>query len=259
LQGLAFTAAKTKLASLQAGLATATGVLNAAKAIVKGPGYAAAQASIDAYTQGVNDAKRNAEASINLANMTLQSTITTQNALVTQAEAALKNVQTSSNELHTLQLAQATLSNFQDAEAKTIAGLQNAVNGLARSSEAITFNAANAGLAVAKTNTNDVAVARSALQYADTATEAVLDVGQWVTNHEGNILNIRSVDVTGDLRGLCAQGSVLKAHIVGTFAEQNVDFNCDFIPKSGGGEEFVKRVFKILLDDMKEGLLKIAK
>ena len=178
-----------------------------------------------------------------------------QNSLVTQVNNALIAVQTTGDELHLAQFTKKALDDFQAAEAKVLAGLQAAVKALAQSTEAIALGAANTGLAFARANVKDIDIAKNAMEKAREAGKAALDMGNWLAKNTFNILYLKSVDVTGDLRGLCKQGTELKAHIVGTLAGHDVDFSCGFLPAQG--EELVKRVFERLLADVKSGVLKI--
>ena len=204
------------------------------------------------YQQGVDAAKAAADGALKLANGTLQETINTQNALVAQAENALKFVQNASNELHLMDIANKALQDFQTVENKTLGVLQAGISALAKCAEKVAFDAANAGLAIARANTKDIDIAKAAVKAAGDSTDEVMKAGAWVVAHTANILNIRTIEVTGDLRGLCQQGTELKAHIEGTFAEKEVNFSIDFLP--GKGEELVKAVFQKFLKDIKAGL-----
>ncbi|KAI4193575.1 MAG: hypothetical protein LQ350_008251 [Teloschistes chrysophthalmus] len=250
-------AAYTKLQGMKAGLAVANGVLDAAKAVVQGPGYSGAKAAIAFYEQDLAVARRAAEGALSAANSTLQATINAQNSLVADAERALNTVQTAGKELQDTGIAQRALAEYQAVEAKILSGLQSAVDGLAQCAEKIAFDSADAALKVARANVKDVDIAKAAVEFARTGTDAVLDAGNWVVQHAFNILNIRIIEITGDLRGLCKEGTKLQARIVGTFAEQAVELNMEFLPAKG--EEMCKEVFRRLIEDVKGGVLKIKK
>lgn len=232
-------------------------MLNAAKGVIRGPGYAAAQASVEAYKKGVETARTTADDTLRAANGTLAETQHAQDALVAQVQSALTLARSSSAEKRVADAAKGALRDFQRAEAKVLAGLQAAVNALAQSAEAVAFGAANVGLKVAMANTKDVDVAKAAVEVAKESGDAVMDAGDWVVDHAVNILNLRTVTLSGDLRATCLSQASLKAHVEGTFAEQPVDFTVDFLP--GKGEEMVKALFKRLMDDIKSGVMKIAK
>lgn len=102
-------------------------------------------------------------------------------------------------------MAKKTQGYFQKVETGISAGLQAVVVRLAKS-EGVAFATANAGLSVAKANTKDIDIARSAIKFADTATDSVMDVGCWMLEHEMNILNIKTVELSGDLRGCVSKG-----------------------------------------------------
>ncbi|KAI9804315.1 MAG: hypothetical protein M1833_007122 [Piccolia ochrophora] len=256
IKGTQVAALGTEVTALQAGLNIATATLNACKAIVSGPGYSAASASVSFYEGEVETARATADGTLQLANATLQGTINVQDGVVQQAQNALDLVSDAGTELHLIQLALAALQTFQAASERTLAGLQSAVDALGQSAEFVAFSAANEALAIARANVKDLDIARSAMETARQGTDAILDMGSWMVSNAVNILNVTSVEVTGDLRGLAQEGSKLSARVVGTFAGENVDFSCEFLPAQG--EEFVKRVFTQLLDDAKAGILKIA-
>ena len=143
------------------------------------------------------------------------------------------------------------------AEEGVLQGLQKSVDALATSAEYLAFNAANTGLKIAQANTKDLDLARSVVHLADDAADAVLDASAWVTAHTFNTLNLKSVELSGDLRGLLKNSTEFKAHVVGTFAEQSIDFSVDFTP--GQGEKLAEQVFQKLMADAKSGVLKILR
>jgi hypothetical protein len=52
------------------------------------------------------------------------------------------------------------------------------------------------------------------------------------------------VTLSGDLRGVCNQKSKISARVVGSFVDEEVDFDIAFWP--GKGEEFAKGVIEKL-------------
>jgi hypothetical protein len=251
------TEALAKLGTYKGYLETAKGVLTGVQKTIDGPGYAAAKGSVNSYQQLVNDARTTANASLNTANLAVQETQHAQDQLVDKADNALQLVQSSGIEKHAADAATGLLKDYQIAEAKLLAKLSKAVDDLADTAEAAALKLAQAGLAVAQANTKDVDLARAAITEGAKASGQVMDAAGWMMDHTGNILNLRSVTLTGDFRGMAIGSSELSAQVVGTFAEHDINFAVDFTP--GKGEEMAKRVFQRLLDDMKSGLLKIAK
>lgn len=247
----------TKLETAKTGLKIATGLLQAAQAIVSGPGYSAANVSIKFYQDDLNAARSTADATLAGAKAGMQETTNVQNDFVNKATTVLNTVQNAGKELQDSNLAKKAFQDFQKAENIVLNGLSTAITGLMNCGEKVAFDTATSSLNIANANTKDIDIAKSALKFADEGTDAVLDVGGWVVKHTLNILNIKSVEVTGDLRGLCKQGTELKAHIEGTFADNNIDFSVDFVPVQG--EEMVKRVFAKLMGDVKAGVMSIKK
>ena len=196
-KGIAF----AKLEGLQAGLKIANGVLDLARNVVNGPGYSAAKASVSFYEGRLNDARRIADGAIGVAGSTLETTRNVQNGLVSGAEGALNTVKTASKELQNTKITQKILDDFQAASQRVLSGLQEAVNVLAQCAEKVAFDTADMGLKVARANVKDIDIAKAAVNVAKEGTEAVLDVGNWIVQHAFNILNIRLLELKGDLRG----------------------------------------------------------
>jgi hypothetical protein len=69
-------------------------------------------------------------------------------------------------------------------------------------------------------------------------------------------LDLRRVEVSGDLRGAGAGTAELGAAVVGRFVGQEVDFSVGFTP--GKGEVMVGEVFERLIGMVKTGLVKIV-
>lgn len=218
---------------------------------------AGAQATINFYQADLNAARATADATLSGAQGGLQQTISIQDGLVAKASSVLNTVSTVGQELQNSNIAKKAIDDFQIAEAGVLSTLSAAVTGLANCAEKAAFDTANAGLSIARANSKDLDVARSALRFAEEGTDAVIDVGGWVIKHTVNILNIQTVEVTGDLRGLCKEGTELKAHVVGTFADNQVDFSVEFLPAKG--EELCKRVFERVMGDVKAGVVRVKK
>ncbi|KAK3332264.1 hypothetical protein B0T19DRAFT_482573 [Cercophora scortea] len=257
LKWVAITGAKwTALRALQASFETAKGVLKGAQSVLDGAGYKAAEGSIQAYQQGVDAARQTADATLNAANATLQQTITTQNALVQTAQNTLDYIQNGGPEKLASDAARSALETFQKAEAAVLSALQAAVDGLAQTTEAIAYKTADAAFRAAVAATHDIDIARQALEVAGQSADAVLQAGKWLVDHTVNILDVESVEVKGDFRAMCARESALEARVKGTFAGREVDLEVEFYPKQG--EEFVKRVFGMLIEKVKSGLIKLV-
>ena len=246
-----------RLAATKGSLATATGVLSAAQAIVSGPGYSAANASVNFYQNGLTTARQAADAALSTANAGLQTTISVQTNLVNQAATALNIAETASQELQASNIAKKALADYHSASAADLNGLSTAVNGLATCAQKVAFDAATTGLALAQANVADIDIAKSALTHAEEDTDSVIEVGDWFVSHTVDILNIQKMELTGDLRGLMKEGTKLKIRLVGSFADEDVDFNVDY--EVGRGEEMVKEVFGTLMGNVKAGLLKVGK
>ncbi|KAH6617614.1 hypothetical protein F5144DRAFT_633818 [Chaetomium tenue] len=249
-------AAGVRLAGVQASLSSAQAVLTAAKAVIQTPGYLAAQAAIDTYQHAVDSARTAADASIAAANDTLQATITTQDALVTAATQVLQHA-LSPEAGAAAEAARATYKAYIDSERPIVDALKAAVEAVGKGVEHAAFEAAEEGLKVARANTGALDIARGALEVAKKSGEAVVGVAGWMASHAGGVLDLKRVEVEGDLAGAGAGADVeLGATVVGSFVGQDVDFSVRFTP--GKGEAMVGEVFERLIGMVEEGLIKIV-
>jgi hypothetical protein len=249
-------AQQIRLSGVQASLAIAQGVLDAAEAVVRTPGYMAAEASIGAYEQAVNAARTTANGSIDAAEETLRTTQQAQDALVAQADAALTLVRTSGAEKGVADAARAALDGFSVAEAATLGVLRTAVDAAGKGAEAVAFGAASAALNTALANTAALDAARAAVQLATQAGAAVVGIAGWMASHARSLLDLERIEVSGDLRAACAREMSLAARLVGTVAGEHVDFSIAFTP--GKGEDMVKAVFEWVVSEVKKGLAGIG-
>ncbi|KAJ0268030.1 hypothetical protein COL940_013789 [Colletotrichum noveboracense] len=255
--GLDVAGAEIELISVKGALEIADGVLKLARDVVGDVGYKAAKVTIEEYENLLRGARTAADKSLGLVKSGLQETIDAQSKLVSAAEIAEREIRESGVEKLAVDDAKRVLQEFQQAEASVISGLERVVNDVAKGVEAATLDLATITLNFARANSQAVDTARNALSFAQTAVDTALDVSDWVITRAINILNIREIEVTGDLGAVCERKSKLKARITGTFAEHEVDVSIDFTP--GDGEELIKELFKELMDKVKSGIDSIAK
>ncbi|KAK7178411.1 hypothetical protein PSPO01_15541 [Paraphaeosphaeria sporulosa] len=244
------TQAGIRLAAAKAGLATANGLLEAAKAVVETPGYLAAQAAITTAQTSLSVAKQAADTNLSLANAALQQTQTTQAALVSAAQQAV-TATSQGVEAAALNSAKLALQTYSDAEAKVIAGLNAAIQAVKTGLEAAALSSAQAALQEAQQNARDIDVARQALNAAQGAAGSVTQAADWITRHSTDILDVRKVEIEADLRGVVEKGIKLTANVSATFASKDVEFSIDL--KIGDGDQFVKDIFNKFMGDIKSG------
>jgi hypothetical protein len=242
---------------MQAALATANAAFSAARAIISGPGYAAAQASVDAAKKSLRAAQLARDAAIKAKQVALQNAVTAQNAVLEQCSKALTAFQTSGAEAIALNAAKADLQTFLDAESKLLAAANADVTNLATSAEYLALKQAQNDVNFAKNNTADLAIAQHALDLANQAEHLVPSVAQWVMNASGNLFNITMIELDGTLKGLIDDGAPMKAHVVGDVADQKVNTTFDY--NIGKTDELVKGMFSWIWDQLGKGLLKIDK
>jgi hypothetical protein len=221
--------------------------------VVETPGYLAAQAAITAAQASLTVARQAADASIAAANATFKQTQTAQTALVAATQEAVTKAG-QGVEAASLDSARLALQRYLDAQATVIASLNVAITAVKNGAEAAALQSAQTALADAQKNVKDIDVARAALDAAQTVGEAVTEAAEWIDNNVVDILDIRTIQVEADLRGVVQQGTKLTANISGTFAKKDVEFSMDF--QIGGGDQLCKDIFNKFMADIQSGAFK---
>ena len=226
--------------------------LAAAKAIVDGPGYQLAKASITAAQAALDAAKKVGDATLTGLQVSLDQVTKAQNALVDAAVRDLAAAQKECDESKLLAATQKALDAFLETKATLIADADKAVAALEHCVEKIAYDAATTTLAAARAGTKEIDVAKDALKLVSEATDVATKFGTWMVNHTGNIFRIDEVNVKGKLSA-GKDGTALKASFKGMFADKPVDMeDIDFTP--GKAEEMLKTVFQRLMDDAKKDI-----
>ncbi|KAM3416886.1 hypothetical protein BST61_g8474 [Cercospora zeina] len=224
--------------------------------VVQQPAYKIAQGIIDAADASWRQAGVWADETLGTAQRILEDATAAQDKLVAIANNALDTVRTNGPQKSAFDLADRTLREFQKAEYELLGGLQEAFDKLGSTAEKIALDQAQALLDFALANTKDVDIAKRAIEWAGSAAKDILGAYNWTVANAMNILNLREIKISGDLRALVKQNKPLKASVHGTFAGQKVDFDVEFFP--GKGADFAHSVFTRLFDDVKSGLLVIV-
>jgi hypothetical protein len=147
------------------------------------------------------------------------------------------------------------MTDFQAVAATALNAAQAAVNNIGSTAEGIAFTAATNALNAAKNNTADLDVARHALDVAQAAESAALDVSKWMVNHVGNFVNIQLVEMSGTLRGLVDIGKPMVAHVKGLIADVAFDYTLDY--SIGRTPDLVKALFEKVWGELSSGIIKL--
>ncbi|KAF2207068.1 hypothetical protein CERZMDRAFT_107904 [Cercospora zeae-maydis SCOH1-5] len=236
------------LRGAQAGLAVAKGVLAAAQAVVSGPGYFAAKTAISAAQSSLDAANAAADASISSAKGSLSAAQAAEQGSITVAQKALDAAKTGSEELHVWNAAKDALAAFTTVATTGISAANATVQALSNCAERLAFDAANAALNAALSATKELDAAKSVLSAVEHSIDEFTSFGTWLVKHAGNIFDVKKVELSGSLNDAANKRPFI-AHVVGTFADANVDVHVEFTP--GQAEAFVKGLVMKFVDEAK--------
>ena len=237
-------------------LRLATSSLDAAKAVINTPGYILAQTTLTTAETTLSTAQSTATSILSTAHSTLQSVAAGQAAIIKEAQSFLDATLTRGVEKLTFDTAKQALDTFAATVVAVLSGLRSAVSQSYYGVEAVAFRSAKNTLLLAEWNVREVNIARAALDLAREWADDVGEVARWVENHQGEVLQVKGVEVWGALRAACVQKGYLDVRVWGTFAGEEVDVKIELTPKKG--EEFVKRLVGRLLEGLRRGRLGVA-
>ena len=225
-----------------------------AEKIVDDVGYKAAQGLIDTCVQGLKDAKIAGDAAVNFAIGAVDTVVTAQKVLVQKARDGLHDAQTKSDELATSNQAK---ENMDNKRAELQKGVDQAAVNLTNVVKEVVNDvliAAKDALQTAKAGTAILDGAEDFLQGIETADDGILDAAAWLNDKGANVLNIRRMEINGDLRGIC-NGVELDVRIIGTITETNIDWSLKL--KVNNGDKLIKALFDKIFNDVKGGILSL--
>ncbi|KAF4337443.1 hypothetical protein FBEOM_8672 [Fusarium beomiforme] len=241
-------------ATATAGLQVVRGVFFAAEAVVHGTGFVTAEGAIGAAEVGLDGVRELKTAALNTAKDALEEVNAAQGRLIQEAIDALHAAQTASEELHVFDLARDALSSGESLAQGMINGAQQAVDGLSKCGEFIAFDASEAALRFAQSNTSELNLARHAVEVAEGAVNMGLDMGKWAMQHAGQIFNIRKMEFSGSIRSLVsadASSDPLIINIEGTVLGEDIQVHIQWKPNFNL-VEFIKELFSVVWEKIKE-------
>ncbi|RVD85034.1 uncharacterized protein DFL_003366 [Arthrobotrys flagrans] len=253
-RGLEMTPIAAEFGVKKAAFETANGILEAAKAIVKGPGYKLAEGTMLAARGSLEAAKITGKAAIDGASSTLQGVIIAQNGVADSAQQGLQFTKTAGNELKLWKLAEEALDRYLKESNELLSGLQRGVDGLMQTAEYIAFTTAQNALQVAKENFGDMDLLRKGVDAVEKGSKTGLQIAQWAAEALGNLFDIETIIMTAQLGALHKDGR-FTVRIVGDVANKKVDFMTEFT--LGDAKAFVEGIFKKLWNEIEEGTLSI--
>lgn len=190
--------------------------LEAAKAVVRGVGYVAAETELNAAKAALKLAQDAAPAGISVAEGAVELADKMSAASVSAAEGTVK-VTEKGSEFVALQGAQAALSAFKTANDDLFKMATEAINSLTSSAEYIAFHTAQGALSIAKAATSSLDGLQHALGAAQSGEELALNIGKYIADRATALVDIQKIELSGSLRGMMgSKGDVAKpftAHV----------------------------------------------
>ena len=198
-------------------------------------------------------AKKAGEVAMDVANKALDGTKIAQNALISAAQKELDDAKKGCDQSRAWDAAKAVLAAYMNTEAALLVAAAKAVTDLESCAEKLAYDAAVAAIAVARSATKEVDLAKSAVSAVEGAADEMAALGTWMVKNVGNIFNVRKIALSGSLQGATAKpAQPLHAEIEGVFADKEVHLSADFTP--GQAEAFLKSIFEQILAEVKKDL-----
>lgn len=243
------------LGTMKAGLSAAKDSLRACHGVVDDVGYRAARGSIDTCQRAVDDARRAGDQAVERANSQLNSTTADWDVKTKDAQDALSKAKTSSQELATTQKAKDDLDRKVNELDANIAKAADDLTNIVHEAVSGALKAANDTLQVAKGATVFIHAAKDLLDGVEALNDKILDLAAWINDHLTSLLNIKQIEVTGNLTGICRRNEPLHLEFVGFVAGSYVDWNFDM--RLGEGIDFIKSLYNKILQDVQGGVINV--
>ena len=233
-------------------------VLMIAEGIVRGADYITAEGAIGAAELALDRVRDVKTAAVDLARKALEEVKETQNALIRTAERALHEAENASEKLQIFNRAKDAFAAGESVAQSLINDAEEAVDALAACTEFVAFDVSEKALEFAKNNTQELNLARHAVDLAEEAVHLGLDLGKWAASHGGKLLNITKVEFSGTLKGLIADGPPIRVIIQGFLLGEAIDVNIVWEPHFDL-VKFIKALFSDLWEMIKESATKLLK
>lgn len=230
-----------------AALKVAEGVLAGANAVVQGPVYKLAEGAITIAQDALTAANKVADAELKVASASLDAAKFSAQAAINTAEKAVEAAKIVSEELRVFNIAQGALDAFYKTKAGVLDEVQKLALTLENCAEKVKFDLTKAALAIASSATKELDAASEILKGLEGSLNVVSEIGTWLVNEVGNLINITKVKVSGSLHDKTEPNHPLTIEIAGKFCDGDLNWKGDFVP--GHGEQLVKDMMKDILKD----------
>ncbi|KAF9463146.1 hypothetical protein BDZ94DRAFT_1322048 [Collybia nuda] len=234
---------------LEASKAVASGILDAARAVLWSTEYLSKEGAVRAAQSALVAARETGRLSLSAAQGALTAADETSKFAVDRANNVLLGVEKGA-QFAAFQGAIKALQVFKDANKVAHDVAVKAIEGLMDCAALTAFTLAKVGLKVAKTSTALLDAAKEGLALAKKATEKVIAVLKEMVRLGATALNITQVILSGSVREVFGTGGEksrpLSAAVGGYFLGNRFDFKLEFNPKNFVA--FFETIFKKLWD-----------
>jgi len=240
-----------KLAGLYTAYGTATAALAAANGVLEGIKQGGAFIAFQSAQAALQLAKTGAKyTAFTVAKETLKSAKTGAKYTAFEgAKATLTAVQYGT-QYTAWQAADQALSVAKTAGSAAISSANQAMNAVGTSSVYIALHTAEGGLKIVESGTSAVAFgsAKAALAAAKAGSKAVLGLAEFIANHAGDIIDVKSMHLSGSLKAI-EQGDLFKAEL--TLVILGSTTNCDIDLDIKDIASFIDQLFEKAFDEAK--------
>lgn len=155
--------------------------------------------------------------------LTLRHVKEEQAGFVQDAVDTLHAVQTTCEYLQAFERAKEAVRAGEEASRLALATAQQTVDALTSCTEFVAFDLTGQALDYAKHNTSKLNLARHVVELAEDAAKLGLDVGEWISSHGSQLINLTKVEFSGSVSSLASNGPPLVVNIEGTVFGDRVD------------------------------------
>ncbi|KAF7302282.1 FAD-binding PCMH-type domain-containing protein [Mycena indigotica] len=235
----------TAKGTLLASMATAQGILTAAKAVLQSQNYLAAKGVMQAAQGALTAAQASGQAGIVTAQQTLATTDQSTQAAVHTASSALNQV----GQVGPAAIAAAskTLDAYKVASIGTLNAAKAGVDTVAKGTEWVAYQSALAGLAAAQSSTHELDLANGALEVAKQGGAAVLKAADYIASHSLTFVDIHYIRFESEF-GRAANGAEFAAEVQGSVAGQGFALEMTYDPRKTAA--FITNTFQRLVDKL---------
>ncbi|KAJ7911531.1 hypothetical protein B0H13DRAFT_1614506 [Mycena leptocephala] len=218
--------------SLEVSKAIANTTLDAVRSVLRGAEYLSKEAAIETARGALEIARQTGHANLSMFQDVLRIADETTKFAVDRANDALSIVRTG-GQFVAFQGAIEALELFKKANQMAYEAAVGAINGLMQCAAFVAFTTAKATLELVRGSTALLDAANETLKLAARASETVLTILQEVAQFGAQALHIKSIVLSGTLRGIIGVGggkgrplsATVKGYLMGTGFDLNVEFD----------------------------------